>query len=77
MGAPTTTGEQLMAKTTWVIMKNTTYPHLINVPSIHMVGFKSKKEAVTQCNLLNERSRPDGGGNHYYIEQAKVFQPIN
>ena len=63
-----------MAKTTWVIMKSTTYAHLINVTSIHMVGFKSKKEAVTQCNLLNERSRP-WAGNHYYIEQAKVFQP--
>jgi len=64
-----------MAKTAWVIMKQTTYPHLINIPSIHMVGFKSKKEAVTQCDLLNERSHPTGAGNHYYTEKAKVFQP--
>ena len=64
-----------MSKTSWVIMKSTNYEHLANVPSIHMVGFKSKKEATTQCNLLNERSRPGGAGNHYYIEQAKVFQP--
>ena len=63
-----------MTKTAWVIMKATTYPHPLNVTSIHMVGFKSKKEAVTQCDLLNERAHP-ANGNHYYIEKAKVFQP--
>ena len=52
-------------------MKTSTYPHLFNIPSIHMIGFNSKKEAVNQCNLLNERS----ARMSYYLEQANVFTP--
>ena len=60
-----------MSKKKWVIMKTSTYPHLFNIPSIHMIGFNSKKEAANQCNLLNERSVRMS----YYLEQANVFTP--
>lgn len=60
-----------MSKKAWVIMKASTCPHLSNIPSVHMVGFKSKKEATIQCNLLNERS----ARLSYYLEPAKVFTP--
>ena len=52
-------------KTAWVIMKETT------IPTVHMIGFRSKKEAVNQCNLLNERSVL----MNYFITKANVFQP--
>ena len=60
-----------MAKTAWVIMKESHYPFFDNIPSIHMIGFRSKREAAQECNRLNERS----SSLSYFIEKAKVFQP--
>lgn len=60
-----------MTKTTWVIMKRSHCPAFINIPSVHMIGFRSKKEAVQECDRLNKRS----SSLTYFIEQAKVFQP--
>jgi len=65
-----------MSKTAWVIMKESNYPpdtaaYFINTPSIHMIGFSSKREALKECNRLNERSN----SLNYFIEKAKVFQP--
>lgn len=60
-----------MAKTAWVIMKQSQYVGFINLPSIHMVGFRSKREATQECDRLNERS----SSLAYFIEQAKVYQP--
>jgi hypothetical protein len=60
-----------MAKTSWVIMKETTYPAFRNVRSVHMIGFRSKREAMNECDRLNERSV----SLLYTIDNAKVFQP--
>lgn len=60
-----------MSKTTWVIMKKTRCPYAINIPSVHMVGFKGKREAERVCGLLNEQD----ANLNYYIEKAKVHQP--
>ena len=60
-----------MAKTAWVIMKESHYPAFINIPSVHMIGFGSKREAIQECDRLNERS----SSLTYFIEKAKVFQP--
>jgi len=59
-----------MAKTSWVIMNKPTCPGFINIPSVHMVGFRSKEEAAQECNRLNEGSSI----LTYFIEQAEVFQ---
>ncbi len=59
-----------MPKAAWVIMKQGDYPGFIAYSKIHMVGFSSKKEAESQCALLNERAT----SLFYYIEQAKVFK---
>ena len=58
-----------MTKSAWVIMKQGDSPVSIVFPRIHMVGFASKKEAESQCALLDERAT----NLFYYIEQAKVF----
>jgi len=60
-----------MAKTSWVIMKESHCPGFFDVPSVHMVGFRSKREAIQECDRLNERSIT----LTYSIQQAKVFHP--
>lgn len=60
-----------MAKTSWVVMKQTRYAAFINLPTIHMVGFRSKREAIQECDRLNEKA----SGLAYFIEKAKVYQP--
>ena len=60
-----------MAKTSWVIMKQSHCPAFINIPSVHMVGFRSRQEATQECARLNERASI----LTYFIEQAEVFQP--
>ena len=60
-----------MAKTAWVIMKQSHYTGFINLPTIHMVGFRSKREATQECDRLNERSN----SLTYFIEKAKAYQP--
>ena len=60
-----------MAKTAWVIMKQSHYPTFINIPSAHMIGFRSKREATQECDRLNEKAI----GLTYFIEKAKVYQP--
>ncbi len=59
-----------MTKAAWVIMKQGNSLFSGASPGIHMVGFASKKEAESQCALLNERAT----SLFYYIEQAKVFK---
>ncbi len=60
-----------MTKISWVIMKETTYASFINIPVVHMIGFRSKREAMNECNRLNEKA----ASLTYRICQAKVFQP--
>ena len=60
-----------MAKTSWVIMKESHYAAFINTRSVHMVGFRSKREAIQECDRLNDRSST----LTYFIQQAKTFQP--
>jgi len=60
-----------MTKTAWVIMKQSHCPAFINIPSVHMIGFRSKREATRECDRLNEKSI----SLTYFIEQAKVYQP--
>jgi hypothetical protein len=60
-----------MTKTAWGIMKQSHCPVFINIPSVHMIGFRSKQEAIKECDRLNKRSN----SLTYFIEKAKVFQP--
>lgn len=58
-------------------MKQPTNLGYNNIPFVHMIGFRSKKEAVQECDRLNEaeelslRSRTVT----YFIQKTKVFQP--
>jgi len=60
-----------MGKTSWVIMKEYDHPGFISPPAVHMIGFRSKREAKNECARLNEKSL----SLIYYLCQAKVFQP--
>ena len=60
-----------MAKTAWVIMKQGTCPAFLNIPVIHLIGFSSKREAMTECDRLNSKSF----SLVYFIKKANVFQP--
>ena len=60
-----------MAKTAWVVMKQPHCPAFISIPSVHMIGFRSKREAIQECDRLNEKSY----SLTYFIERAKVYQP--
>ncbi len=59
-----------MPKAAWVIMKQDDSLFSVTSTRTYMVGFASKKEAESQCALLNERAT----SLFYYIEQAKVFK---
>jgi hypothetical protein len=60
-----------MAKTSWVIMKEYDHPSFISPPAVHMIGFRSKREAENECDRLNKKAL----SLVYSLCCVKVFQP--